>query len=81
MSGFEDWYFNKHYAGTTAKRELVFEKLENLKGSESKHNGRYINSNVELSSDAWNHQQARIDELERENKRLKAELKALRGEE
>lgn len=50
---FEKWYFDKHYAGTTACWLKVFEKFENLKGSEKSYNGEYINDRVLLAYEAW----------------------------
>lgn len=50
---FEKWYFDKHYAGTTACWLKVFSKFENLKGSEKSYNGKYINDRVLLAYEAW----------------------------
>ena len=50
---FEKWYFDKHYAGTTACWLKVFERFENLKGSEKSYNGKYINDRVLLAYESW----------------------------
>ena len=50
---FEEWYFDKHYAGTTACWLKVFAKFENLKGSEKSYNGEYINDRVLLAYESW----------------------------
>lgn len=50
---FEKWYFDKHYAGTTACWIKVFAKFENLKVSEKSYNGKYINDRVLLAYEAW----------------------------
>lgn len=80
MSGFKIWFVENYprygeYFEDTAFDGEWFNPINEWHPDHCNH-AHLLNVSLKI----WNHQQARIDELQQENERLKAELVALAGE-